>query len=144
MTTINNSRRRAGGFLRDFQEFALQGSVVDLAVGVIIGAAFGKIVTSFTEDIITPLILNPALKAANVEDLAQLSAGGIKYGLFISAILNFIIIAFALFLVVRAFAKFKRKEAAIAAEEPDVAVLSQERLTDALDRLNNTLESQQR
>jgi large conductance mechanosensitive channel len=144
MATVGNGRRRAGGFLRDFQEFALQGSVVDLAVGVIIGAAFGKIVTSFTEDIITPLILNPALKAANVEDLAQLSAGGIKYGLFISAILNFIIIAFALFLVVRTFAKFKRQEAAIAAEEGDPVLLAQERLADTLDRLNNTLESQQR
>jgi large conductance mechanosensitive channel len=144
MATVGNGRRRAGGFLRDFQEFALQGSVVDLAVGVIIGAAFGKIVTSFTEDIITPLILNPALKAANVEDLAQLSAGGIKYGLFISAILNFIIIAFALFLIVRTFAKFKRKEAAIAAEEADPVLLAQERLADTLDRLNHTLESQQR
>lgn len=144
MATVGNGRRRATGFIRDFQEFALQGSVVDLAVGVIIGAAFGKIVTSFTDDIITPLILNPALKAANVEDLAQLSAGGIKYGLFISAILNFIIIAFVLFLLVRAFAKFKRKEAAIAAAEPDPAVLAQERLTDVLERLNNTLETQER
>jgi large conductance mechanosensitive channel len=143
MTTIGNGRRRAGGFLRDFQEFALQGSVVDLAVGVIIGAAFGKIVTSFTEDIITPLILNPALKAANVQNLAELSAGGIKYGLFIAAILNFIIIAFALFLVVRTFAKFKRQEAAIAAEDPDPALLAQERLADSLDRLNSTMESRQ-
>jgi large conductance mechanosensitive channel len=144
MATLGNARRRSSGLLRDFQEFALHGSVVDLAVGVIIGAAFGKIVSSFTDDIITPLILNPLLKAAQVDSLASLSAGGIKYGLFISAILNFIIIAFALFLMVRAFAKFKRKEEAAAAAEPDLAVLSQERLTDALDRLNNTLESQQR
>lgn len=57
------------GFLGDFQKFLMQGNVIDLAVAVIICGAFGKIVTSFVEDIITPVILNPALQAAKVNDL---------------------------------------------------------------------------
>ncbi|MEO0804936.1 MAG: MscL family protein, partial [Cyanobacteria bacterium J06643_4] len=79
------ARARATGsvssFANDFKEFLLRGNVVDLAVAVIIGAAFGGVVTSFIEDIITPVLLNPALSAAGVEDIANLSANGIKYGL---------------------------------------------------------------
>jgi len=67
---LQNGRKSAGGLMKDFQAFILQGSVIDLAVAVIIGGAFGKIVTSLIEDIITPLLLNPALKAANVDELA--------------------------------------------------------------------------
>jgi large conductance mechanosensitive channel len=138
-------RRRATGFMRDFQEFALKGNIVDLAVAVIIGAAFGKIVTSLIEDLVTPAILNPALQAARVDDLAQLSFNGIKYGSFLAAVLNFIVIAFVLFLVIRALAKFKREEEVIAAEEPpapDPIVQSQERLTGAIDKLTQTIETQ--
>jgi large conductance mechanosensitive channel len=137
-------RRRATGFMRDFQEFALKGNIVDLAVAVIIGAAFGKIVTSFIEDIVTPVILQPALKAARVEDLARLTFNGIKYGSFLAAVLNFIVIAFILFLIIRAIAKFKRQEE-VAAEEapaPDPILQSQERLTGVIDRLTQTIEAQ--
>ena len=94
---LQNSRRAAGGFIRDFQLFIKKGNVIDLAVAVIIGGAFGKIVTSLIEDIITPLLLNPALKAANVEDLAKLQVNGIKYGVFIAAVINFIVVSFVIF-----------------------------------------------
>ena len=114
-----------------------------------IGGAFGKIVTSLVEDIITPAILTPALQAAKVNDLQNLSINGIKYGVFLAAILNFLVIALCIFLLIRAFEKAKRRfvrsgEAAQAAQAaPDPAVVAQERLTGALDRLSNTIESRQ-
>ena len=64
--------------LKDLKAFLFRGNVLDLAVAVIIGGAFGAIITSFVADIITPLILNPALKAANVENIAQLAWNGVK------------------------------------------------------------------
>jgi large conductance mechanosensitive channel len=136
-------RAAAGGFLRDFQAFIAQGNVVDLAVAVIIGSAFGKIVESFIKDIVTPLILTPILATAKLEDLALLQINGIKYGLFLAAVLNFAVIAFVIFLMIQALEKFKRQEA-VAAEEaaaPDPAIESQERLTTTLDRLARALES---
>ena len=98
------------GFFKEFKEFATRGNVVDLAVAVVIGAAFGKIVTSFTEDIITPLILNPALKAAGADKISELTWNGVMYGNFLAAILNFIIIAFALFLIIKGINSTKKKE----------------------------------
>jgi large conductance mechanosensitive channel len=137
-------RRRATGFMRDFQEFALKGNIVDLAVAVIIGGAFGKIVTSLIEDLVTPAILNPALQAAQVDDLAKLSFNGIKYGSFLAAVLNFIVIAFVMFLAIQAIAKFKRQEEAAPEEPPapDPVLQSQEKLTGAIDRLTQTIETQ--
>lgn len=136
-------RAAATGFLRDFQTFIIQGNVVDLAVAVIIGGAFGKIVESLIGDIITPAILKPALEAAKVNDLAQLSAGGILYGKFLAAVINFLVIAFVIFLVIKALEKLKRQEAAAAAEAaaPDPVLESQERLTNSMDRLVSALEN---
>lgn len=134
------------GFWESFRKFISQGSVVDLAVAVVIGGAFGKIVTSFVEDIITPAILRPALQAANVDDLASLSAGGIKYGSFLAAVLNFIVIAFSIFMVVRAFENAKKRvlrqqAAEAAATPPEPVIVSQENLTHAIDRLTQVMES---
>ena len=100
------------GFLKEFKEFAVKGNVIDLAVGVVIGGAFGKIVTSLVEDIITPAILTPALKAANLQNLSELVVPGtaIKYGNFLSAALSFIIVAFALFIMIKGINRLKRKE----------------------------------
>jgi len=109
------------GFIKEFKEFALKGNVVDLAVGVIIGGAFGKIVSSLIEDVITPLLLKPALDAAHLTKLQDLSAfGGVKYGLFISAVINFIIVAFILFSIIKGMNAIKRKqdEAEAAAAPP--------------------------
>lgn len=107
------------GMLKEFKEFAMKGNVMDLAIGVIIGAAFGKIVNSLIEDVITPLILQPALKAAHLTKLEELTAfGSVKYGLFLSAVINFIIVAFVLFLLIRFLNKLKRKNDAAAPPEP--------------------------
>lgn len=91
--------------IKDLKNFLFRGNILDLAVAVIIGGAFGAIVTSFVNDIITPLILNPALKAANVENIAQLAWNGVKYGSFLSAIINFLIVGTSLFFVVKAAEK---------------------------------------
>jgi len=99
------------GMLKEFKAFALKGNVVDLAVGVIIGGAFGGIVSSLIGDIITPLLLNPALEASHVTELKDLSFMGAKYGLFLSAIINFIIIAFVLFMIIKGINKMKKEEA---------------------------------
>ena len=101
------------GFVKEFKEFALKGNVVDLAIAVIIGAAFGTIVSSLVDDVITPLLLTPALKAANAEDLDKLAWGAVKYGKFLSAIIKFIIIALVLFLIIQGMNKMKRKKEAV-------------------------------
>jgi len=129
--TVNS----AGGFIRDFQAFLMRGNVVELAVAVIIGAAFGAVVTSFIEDLVTPLILNPALQAAGVEDIANLSFNGIKYGLFLAAVLNFVVIAFVIFLMVRLFERAKRKEEVEVAAEPTI----EEELKDVLIQLKDAI-----
>lgn len=116
------------GFVKEFKEFALKGNVVDLAIAVIIGAAFGAIVTSLVEDVITPLILAPALDAAGVKDLDGLAWGAVKYGKFISAVLSFIVIALALFLIIKAINSLKRKKEAAAGEAKAPEYSLQEKL----------------
>lgn len=100
------------GFVKEFKEFAIKGNVVDLAVAVVIGAAFGKIVSSLVDDIITPAILTPALKAAHLTNLSDLTIPGtaIKYGNFISQIISFLIVAVALFMIIKGINSFKKKE----------------------------------
>lgn len=100
------------GFIKEFKEFALKGNVVDLAIAVIIGAAFGAIISSFVSDVITPLVLTPALEAANIEDLDQLKWGAVKYGNFLAAVLKFIIIALVLFLAIKGVNRLNREKAA--------------------------------
>lgn len=110
--------------LKEFKAFAMRGNVVDLAVGVIIGAAFGKIVGSFIDHVITPLLLKPALDAASLSKLEDLTIlGSVKYGSFIAAIINFIIIAFVLFLIVKAVTAAQKKEDAKPAATPAEIVL---------------------
>lgn len=96
--------------ISEFKAFAMRGNVVELAIGVVIGAAFGKIVSSLIDDVITPLMLKPALEAAKITEINQLVAfGGVKYGVFISSVINFIIVSFVLFLVVKAVNVYKKK-----------------------------------
>jgi large conductance mechanosensitive channel len=102
--------------LKEFRDFALRGNVVDLAVAVIIGGAFGAIVSSLVDNVITPLLLTPALKAANAQDLDKLTYGAVKYGLFLAAVIKFIIIAFILFLIVKGFKAIENKKVPAAAE----------------------------
>jgi large conductance mechanosensitive channel len=125
--------------LQEFKSFALKGNVVDLAIGVIIGAAFGKIIDSLVGDIIMPLIgaigsvdfsnyfigLNSGVKATVLEE-ARKQGAVLAYGNFITVAVNFIIIAFVLFLVVKAMNKLKKAEAAApAAPAPDVVLLGE-------------------
>ena len=98
------------GMIQEFKAFAFKGNVMDLAVGVIIGAAFGKIVSSLVEDVITPLLLNPALKAAGAEDISKLAWNGITYGNFLSAIINFLCIAVVLFFLITGANKMQKPE----------------------------------
>ena len=114
--------------LKELKAFLLRGNVVDLAVAVIIGAAFGAIVTSFVNDIITPLILNPALKAAGVEKIAKLTWNGVAYGSFLSAVINFLVIGTVLFFVVKAAEKAQNLGKKEEATEEEVAAPTQEEL----------------
>ena len=101
------------GMMKEFREFAMKGSVVDLAIGVIIGAAFTGIVNSLVKDVITPLILKPALDAFNIADLEKYTVlGTVKIGLFLAAVLNFLIVAFILFLIIKGINRFKKKQEA--------------------------------
>lgn len=88
----------------------MRGNVLDLAVGVVIGAAFGSIVSSMVDDVITPLLLEPALKAAHAVDMEHLTWGSVRYGKFISAVIKFVFVAFSVFLVVKGANSIKRKE----------------------------------
>lgn len=108
------------GMIKEFKEFAMKGNVVDLAIGVIIGGAFGKIVGSLIEDVITPLLLSPALKAAHLENISQLTImGTVKYGNFLSTVINFIIVAFVLFLIIKGMNAAKKKEEAKPVTPPE-------------------------
>ncbi|HEY1114090.1 MAG TPA: large conductance mechanosensitive channel protein MscL [Chitinophagaceae bacterium] len=106
------------GFIKEFKEFALKGNVIDLAIAVVIGAAFGAIVSSLVEDVITPLLLTPALEAVGAEDIASLQWGAVKYGNFLAAIIKFIVIALVLFLLIQGINRLNRKKEAKADEAP--------------------------
>ena len=121
-------------FIAEFKKFALRGNVVDLAVGVVIGAAFGKIVTSLVDNIIMPplgwaiggidfsdwkWVLRPGDAAAKIPEVA------IQYGVFINVLIQFLIIAFAIFLVVKAINKLTRHEDKPAATPADVVLLQE-------------------
>lgn len=117
--------------LKEFKEFALKGNVMDLAVGVVIGAAFGKIVTSLVNDIITPLIglllgkvdfsnlfINLSGTHYNTIDEAKKNAAAtLNYGLFLNSVIDFVIIAFSIFIVIKQLNRFKRKQEVVKASD---------------------------
>lgn len=114
----------------------MKGNVVDLAIGVIIGGAFGKIISSLIEDVITPLLLKPALETANLSKIEELTIfGGVKYGLFLSAVINFVIIAFVLFLIIKGINATKKKEET--APAPPAGPTQEELLIQIRDLLKN-------
>jgi large conductance mechanosensitive channel len=96
--------------INEFKQFIAKGNIVELAVAVIIGAAFGNIITSLVDDIITPLLLSPALKSAGVSEIEKLTWGMVKYGNFLAAIIKFLTIAFVLFIVVKMMNRFQKKQ----------------------------------
>ncbi|OLY91639.1 large conductance mechanosensitive channel [Cnuella takakiae] len=124
------------GFVKEFKEFAVKGNIVDLAVAVILGAAFTAIVSSLVDDVVTPLLLKPALEAANVEDLEKLSWGAVKYGKFLAAVIKFLIVALVLFFLIQAINRMQRKKAAeVAAPAIPELTLSEKLLTEIRDNL---------
>ncbi len=135
------------GIISEFKEFAMRGNVVDLAVGVVIGAAFGKIVSSLVNDVIMPLVgylvggvdfsdLGYELKAATVDAAgAEIPAVVVKYGAFIQTIVDFTIIAFAIFVAVKVINTLKRKQEVApepAAQSEEVKLLTE--IRDSLKR----------
>lgn len=107
------------GFVKEFKEFAMRGSVVDLAVGVIIGAAFGKIVTSLVDDIIMPFVgyLTGGIDFAYMKFVIkpgdpanEIPETAIMYGNFINVVIQFLIVAFVIFLMIKGINSLKRKE----------------------------------
>lgn len=98
--------------LKEFREFAVKGNMLDLAIGVVLGAAFGAVINSIVADIFTPII-GAITGGIDFKDKAfEISGVAIKYGMFITALINFLIVAFALFLVVKAINRFKKAEEA--------------------------------
>jgi large conductance mechanosensitive channel len=118
------------GMIKEFKEFAVKGNVVDLAVGIIIGGAFGKIVTSFVNDIIMPPIgvilggtdfsdLSFTLKEASVSETGEeIAAVSLNYGSFINTVIDFVIVAFAIFMMIKAINRTKKKQAEAPATPP--------------------------
>ena len=123
---------KSKGFVKEFGEFIKKGNVVDMAVGVVIGGAFGAIVTSLVNDIIMPLVslITGGINFSDwfvaldgntyqtLEAAKEAGAATLNYGNLISVVLNFLIVAFCIFLVVKAMNKLKRKEEEKPAEEP--------------------------
>jgi large conductance mechanosensitive channel len=116
------------GFIREFKEFAMKGSLVDIAVAFVMGGAFGKVISSFTDEIVSPLIgmiggtdlsknmyvLKDGIKevkdAAGVVITEGVAEVAVKWGDFLTAVINFIIVAFVMFLVIKAINKMKKKQ----------------------------------
>ncbi|HMT75249.1 MAG TPA: large conductance mechanosensitive channel protein MscL [Chitinophagaceae bacterium] len=131
------------GMLKEFKDFAMKGNLVDIAVAFVMGGAFGKVVTSFTEGIVSPLIgliggsdLTKnmlKLKDAVLDETGKITKEAVylKWGDFLTAIINFIIVAFVMFLVIKAINSLKKKEEAAPAAPPEDITLLRE-IRDAL------------
>ncbi len=106
------------GFVSEFKEFALKGNVMDLAVGVIIGGAFGKIIGSLVDDVLMPVI--GTLVGSNFETMvATINGATVKYGMFIQNVVNFFIIALVIFMLIKGMNSMKKKEAEAPAAPPE-------------------------
>jgi len=118
------------GIVKEFKDFAVKGNVIDMAVGIIIGAAFGKVVSSLVNDILMPPLglliggldfsdFKATLKAASINDAGEaVNAVTLNYGMFIQTAIDFLIVAIAIFLVIKGMNQLKKKEAAKPAEPP--------------------------
>ena len=137
------------GIIKEFKEFAIKGNLVDIAVGLIIGAAFGKVVTSLVDNILMPPLgiiiggvdfsdLSVVLKDAVVKDGKEIPAVTLNYGKFIQDIIDFLIVAMAIFFVIKLMNSVKKKEQEQpATPAPDVLTKDQLLLTEIRDSLKN-------
>ena len=130
------------GFLKEFKEFAMRGNVIDLAVGVVIGGAFGKIVTSLVDDLIMPVvgILTGGIdftekKIVLKEAVGETAAVTLNYGSFINVIIQFLIIAFCIFIVIKGLNSLKKKEEVV--PEDPAPTKEEVLLTEIRDLLKN-------
>jgi len=128
--------------LQEFKAFAMRGNVVDMAVGIVIGGAFGKIVSSFVADVLMPPLglllggMNFSSLAVTLKDAAEgVDAVMLKYGVFIQSIVDFIIIAFAIFMVVKAMNSLKKQEEAAPPPAPPAPSKEEVLLTEIRDAL---------
>lgn len=120
---------RTRNFLTDFRAFINRGNVVDLAVAVVIGGAFGKVIDAVVS-LVMGSLLQPALKAANVDGIANWPAGAV-----LVAVINFLVIAFVVFLIIRSIESLRRKEETVAPPDAQAQLAAAvTRLADALDR----------
>ncbi len=123
------------GMMKEFKEFAMKGNVMDLAIGVIIGAAFGKIVASLVDNILMPII-GIFLQGINFATLSfKVGEAEIKYGLFIGAIIDFIVIALVMFMIIKAINNMKKKEEPAAPASPPAPTKEQQLLMEIRDLL---------
>ena len=126
------------GFIKEFKEFAVKGNVMDMAVGVIIGGAFGKIVTSLVGDVLMPVFVNLSddVKYKTLAEAQEAGASVFAYGQFVQNVLDFIIIAFCIFLMLKGINKLNRKKEEPAPEAP-AGPTQEELLTEIRDLLKN-------
>ena len=123
------------GFIKEFKEFAVKGNVMDMAVGVIIGAAFGKIVTSLVNDILMPIIgmLTGGIDFTDLK--ATIGDANITYGQFVQSVIDFLIVAFCIFLMLKGINKLNRKKQEPAAPEASKGPTQEELLAEIRDLL---------
>jgi len=141
MVSSRRVARRARNFWDDFRDFINRGNLVDLALAVVLGAAFGAIVTSFVDDILMPALINPLLAETGTNWRELVIGPGIAIGHFFGTIVNFLIIALVLFFVVQAYEKMQRS---VEQEEESPEPSTEEKLNITLERLADVLESQSR
>ena len=123
------------GFIKEFKEFAMKGNVMDMAVGVIIGGAFGKIISSLVDDVLMPLI---GLCTGGVDFtglVAKFGDAELKYGVFIQNVIDFLIVALCIFIMIKAMNKLKKQEEP--APEAPAGPTTEELLADIKDILKN-------
>jgi len=122
-------------FVKEFKAFAMRGNVIDLAVGVIIAGAFGKIVSALVDNILMPII-GILMNGKNFASLqVQVGDAAIKYGMFIQSVLDFLVIAFVLFLIIRTVNNIRKKEEAVAA--PPAPTTEEKLLIEIRDAIKN-------
>lgn len=151
MLLFNKPKSNKMSLVKEFKEFAMRGNVVDMAVGIIIGGAFGKIVSSLVNDVIMPPIgmllggvnfteLKITIKEASVDAAGQaINAVTLNWGSFIQVVIDFLIIAFAIFMVIKGMNSIKKKkeEAPAAPETPPAPSKEEELLSEIRDLLKN-------
>lgn len=121
--------------LKEFKTFIMRGNVVDLAVAVIIGAAFGAIVNSLVADVITPLLLKPTMESLGVDKLEGLAWNGVLYGKFLATVINFIVVGFVIFLLIKGMNAATKKKKEEEAPAPPAGPTQEELLAEIRDLL---------